>query len=55
MTVGMIIFCVIIFIWCFVGFLGGLHCKENRVNYELLIFMAFVPFIPLIAYACGLR
>ena len=54
MTVGMIIFCVVIFVWFFVGFLGGLHCKENRVNYEMLIFMAFAPFIPLVAKACGL-
>ena len=55
MTIKMIIFCVVIFIWLFVGFLGGLHSKENRVNYEMLIFMAFTPFIPLIAYACGLH
>lgn len=49
-----VIFVLIIIVWLFVGFLGNLHCKENRVNYEMIVFMLFVPFIPLIAKACGL-
>lgn len=49
-----VIFVLIIVVWLFVGSLGVLHCKENRVNYEMIVFMLFVPFIPLIAKACGL-
>ena len=48
------LFVVIIFIWLFVGFLGILSCKANRVNYEMIIFMFFAPFIPLVAKVCGL-
>ena len=49
-----IIFVIGILVWCFIGFLAGLHAKDNRVNYELIIFMALVPFIPLFAKVCGL-
>ena len=49
-----LVFCFIVLIWLFVGFLGNLHCKENRVNYEMIVFMLFFPFIPFIAKACGL-
>lgn len=49
-----IIFVGIIIGWAFVGFLGGLHAKYDRINYEMLIFMGIVPFIPLIAHWCGL-
>ena len=50
-----IIFVIGILIWCFIGFLGGLHAKENRVNYEMIIFIALAPFIPIFAIACGLK
>jgi hypothetical protein len=49
-----VIFVLIIVAWLFIGFLSNLHCKENRVNYELIVFVLFVPFIPLLAKACGL-
>lgn len=49
-----IFFCIIIILWLFIGVLGGLHAKENRVNYEMLFFMSFAPFIPLIAKFCNL-
>ena len=48
------LFVIIIFIWLFVGFLGDLHAKDNHVNYEMIIFMFFAPFIPLVAKMCGL-
>lgn len=50
-----IIFVIGFIIWCFIGFLGGLHAKENRVNYEIIIFMALAPFIPIFAMFCGLK
>lgn len=49
-----IIFVIGIFVWCFIGFLSIMHSKDNRVNYEMIIFMALVPFIPLFAKVCGL-
>jgi hypothetical protein len=51
---GEIIFVIGILIWCFIGFLGGLHAKENRVNYEMIVFMVLALFIPIFAMACGL-
>ena len=49
-----IIFVIGIFVWNFIGFLGIMHCKDNRINYEMIIFMALVPFIPLFAKVFGL-
>jgi hypothetical protein len=49
-----LVFCLIILVWLFVGFLGLLHCKKNRVNYEMIAFVLFSLFVPLIAKACGL-
>jgi hypothetical protein len=43
------IFTAIIIGWLLVG-LGGLaNCKKDRVNGEMIIFLSFVPFIPLLA------
>ena len=43
------IFVGIIIGWLLVG-LGGLaNCKEDRMNEEMIIFFAFVPFIPFLA------
>lgn len=50
-----IIFVIGIIIWCFIGFLGVLHAKEDRVNYEIIIFMALAPFILIFAMFCGLK
>lgn len=44
-----IIFVIAILVWCFIGLLGIL-----RANYGMIIFIALVPFIPLLAMACGL-
>lgn len=52
---GKIIFVIGILIWFFIGFLGGLHAKENRINYEMIVFMALAPFIPIFATVCGLK
>lgn len=51
-----IIFIIVVFIWGFIGLLGGLHAKENRVHYEMIIFLALAPFIPIFAMVfCGLK
>lgn len=51
-----IIFVIVVFIWCFIGFLGGQHANEKRVNYEMIIFLALAPFIPIFAMVfCGLK
>lgn len=52
MTMGMIIFIVIVAVWLFVGFCGVMNCKANRVNWEMLFFMFFVPFLALIGHIC---
>lgn len=49
-----IIFVIGILIWCFIGFLGGLRAKENRISYEMIIFMVLALFIPIFAKICGL-
>jgi hypothetical protein len=55
METGKIIFCIIIAIWFFIGVVGGgFRAKENRVNYELMFFIIFSLFIPVIAKMCGL-
>ena len=50
-------FVIIILIWLFVGFLGVIQNarkNSNRVNYEMILFFLFVPFIPVVAKFCGL-
>lgn len=43
------IFACFILAWVMIG-LGGLaNCKKDRVNEEMIIFLGFVPFIPLLA------
>ena len=54
MTVKMILFLFIIVIWFSIGIIGVINCKKNRIHFEMLIFLFFVPFIPLIAKWCGL-
>lgn len=49
-----ILFVIIILIWAFIGFLGVLNCKKDRVNFEMIIFLTTVPFIPMVAKWCGL-
>lgn len=49
-----IIFCIIILVWCLIGFKGLLNVKANRVNYEMIIFIVFTPFIPIVAKICNL-
>ena len=51
---GKIIFVIVILIWCLFGGIGVLHCKENRVNVEMLVFILFAPFLAIIAHVCGL-
>lgn len=45
----MLIFAMIIVLWAVIGFVGVLNCKAERVNFELLFFFGFVPFIPMFA------
>ena len=45
----MLMFAVILTCWAIIGFVGVKNCKADRVNYEMLIFLGFVPFIPMLA------
>ena len=54
MTTMEIVFIIGILIWLFVGFLGCMNCKKNRVNYEMIIFISLFLLIPLFAKVCGL-
>ena len=49
-----LVFVIIIGIWVLVGLKGIRACKENRTDWEIIAFMCFVPFIPLVAKLCGL-
>lgn len=48
------VFAGIVGVWCLVGMLGCLNAKADRVNYEMIIFLLFIPALPFIAMACGL-
>lgn len=48
------LFIIIMFVWAFIGFIGILNCKKNGIRWDMIIFCAFVPFIPLVAKVCGL-
>ncbi len=39
------IFVIVVLVWCFIGFLGGLHADREGVNYEMIIFMISALFI----------
>ena len=48
-------FVVFTLCWCFLGFMGIMHCKDvGGVNWWMVAFMLVVPFIPLVAHWCGL-
>ena len=50
-------FVLIILVWLFMGFLGiiqNARKDSNRINYEMIVFFLFVPFIPIVAMVCGL-
>ena len=49
-----VLFVLIIMVWCFTGFFGVVDCKSDKVNWKMLFFIFFAPFLPLIAKACGL-
>ena len=50
------VFVLIIGVWIFSGISGIIHLlsKEDTMNWEMLIFFAFIPFIPSVAHICGL-
>lgn len=54
MQIKMIAFIIIITFWVIIGSVGVIRAKENRINWEMMIFITFVPFIPIIAKLCGL-
>jgi len=54
MTLGMIIFCIVIAVWVFTGFLMVCQAKSSRINYEGIIFVITFLLIPIIAHFCGL-
>lgn len=43
------IFVCLILAWIFVGLGGIANCKKDRANEEMIIFFAFIPFIPILA------
>ena len=45
----MFIFAIILICWANLGYVGVLNCKTPHTDYEMLIFMGFVPFIPILA------
>lgn len=48
------VFAGVVGLWCLVGLLGCVNAKADRVNYEMIIFLCFAPFLPLVAWACGM-
>jgi len=48
------VFAGIIVIWLLVGTIAMLNAKNDIGSTLLGVFMAFVPFIPLIAKMCGM-
>ena len=48
------VFAGIIAIWLLDGIIAGLNAKNDLGSTLLIIFMVFVPFIPLIAKMCGM-
>lgn len=55
MTTKMILFIIIITLWLIIGIIGAGQAKENRISWEMIIFITLVPFIPLIAMLCELK
>lgn len=51
---GKVIFVIIILVWMAVGTVGLLQMRKDRVKFEMIIFMGVTPFLPLIAWACGI-
>ena len=54
MTVGMIIFLIVIFIWLFFGFMMIVRMNEEGVNWCGFVFLFVPPFLPLVAKMCGM-
>lgn len=47
------VFVLIIILWGCLGVLG-ITAPKNRVNWELICFLAVVPLLPIIARLCGI-
>lgn len=48
----MYMFAIILILWAFFGIKMVLDCKENKkINWAGIIFMGFVPFLPIIAHS----
>lgn len=54
MTEGVGLFIFIILLWLLTGITGVIKCKDEGINWCIIIFMCFVPFIPVVARVCGL-
>lgn len=50
----MVVFGIILMIWLLIGFIGILNEKTNKINWSMIGFMVFFPFIPVIAKVCGM-
>lgn len=52
------VFCFIIGVWLFSGVAGIAqeitNDSDSGINWEMLLFCLFVPFIPIVAKVCGL-
>jgi len=45
----MIIFLIIVCLWLTIGIIGIINSKKNRIDFEMMIFLAFSIFIPILA------
>ena len=50
----MIAFALFLIVWACIGLFGVINCKTDRINYEMLAFIAITPVIPLIAKFFGI-
>lgn len=50
----MVVFGIVLAVWLLIGFIGILTAKTNKINWFMIGFMVFFPFIPVIAKICGM-
>ena len=54
MTIGELIFTGVVITWLLDMFYGMIFVDNDKTNWPCIIGFLFVPFIPIIALACGL-
>lgn len=48
MILKRIIFCIIVALWLSIGIIGSLRSREFRINWEMIFFISFSCFMPII-------